>query len=180
MPHVEPRRALPRVIPWATSAVLLAACSSSGQQVVFTLDTGFQSAFPAHTQEISDVGLSAGWLHNQPPNDLRLLNVYAYSYKDIGGTGLISLAGDLQAECPREFKPHALNSVIFPANSDPPWLVVLAFTISRPGTYRLNQVRINYETNGHTGWQYQNINTKITVRNPPLPGLRPLPASAVC
>jgi hypothetical protein len=88
--------------------------------------------------------------------------------------------GVLSKECPSQFKPHSLRSVTFPPHADPPWLVVLAFTLDKPGVYRLNRVRIDYQTNGHSGWQYQNTNATITVKNPPLPGPRPLPPSAVC
>ncbi len=174
--------------------LLLVAGCSGGQQDVFTIDSGFQSAFPTQTLEVNDIGLSAGWLHNQsdhkvritsvrfvnPPKELHMLNVIAYSYKDTHGLGIISQGGVLSMECPKWFKPHGLPAATFPPNSDPPWLVILAFTMKKPGTYHLDRVRIDYQTNGHSGWQYQNTNATITVKNPPLPGPTPLPASAVC
>ncbi len=174
--------------------LLLVAGCSSGQQDVFTIDSGFRSAFPTHTLEVDDIGLSAGWLHNQtdhsvritsirflrPPAQLHILNVLAYSYKEVLGFGIISQAGVLEKECPNQFKPRALRSVMFPPHSDPPWLVVLAFTLNKPGVYHLNRVRIDYQTDGHYGWQYQNTNATITVKDPPIPGPRPLPPSAVC
>jgi hypothetical protein len=174
--------------------VLLAAGCAGGQQDVFTPFTGFTSTFPTQTLEVNDVGLSAGWLHNQsdhtvritsirfvdPPRALRMLNVLAYSYQDTYYTGIISQAGVLYEECPHEYKPHHLGSVTFPAKSDPPWLVVLSFALTEPGIYHLSKVRIDYVTDGHSGWQYQDTNATITVKNPPLPGPRPLPPSAVC
>jgi hypothetical protein len=190
------RRALRRVILPLTALVLLAACSSSsgGQQDVFQLAGGFTSGFPAHTYEVEDVGLSWGWLRNtssqvvrltsvrfaDPPPSLQLLNVTAYSYKETHDTGIISQAGVLPEVCPHEYRPHPIGVVTVPAHRNAAWLVVLAFTIGRPGVYHLNQVRIDYETAGHRGWQYQNINTTATVSNPPLPGPMPLPPSAVC
>jgi hypothetical protein len=177
----------------ALALLLLAAGCSGGQQEVFTIDSGFQSSFPTHTLEVTDIGLSGAWLHNQadhrvritsvrfvnPPKQLHMLNVLAYSYKDTHG-GVISEAGVLYKECPRQFKPHVLESVTFPPQSDPPWLAVLAFTLNKPGIYHLNRVRIDYQINGHSGWQYQNTNATITVKDPALPGATPLPASAVC
>ncbi len=173
--------------------LLLVAGCSGGQQDVFTIDSGFQSAFPTHPLEPEDIGLSAAWLHNRsdhsvritsvrfvhPPKALHMLNVLAYSYKDTVG-GIISQAGVLYRECPREFKPHGLDSVTFPPRSDPPWLVVLAFILNKQGTYHLNRVRIDYQTSGHAGWQYQNFNATFTVGGPPLPGPTPLPPSAIC
>ena len=185
------RRLLGLITPLAL--VLLAAGCSGGQQEVFTVFSGFRTSFPAQTLEPQDIGLSTGWLHNQsghrvritsvrfvnPPRQLRMLNVLAYSFNDIH-EGLISLEGVLYEECPKEFRPHALSSVTFPPHSDPPWLVVMAFTFDKPGKYHLNQVRINYVANGHPGWQYQDTNATVTVKNPPLPGPKPLPPSAVC
>jgi hypothetical protein len=186
-------RILPARIVILAVVLLATGCSSGGQQDVFNVFSGFTSTIPTQTLEINDIGLSEAWLHNQtgypvriisvrfvrPPKTLHLLNVYAYSYKDTH-YGLISQGGVLSKECPKNFKPHALNSVTFPGHHDPPWLVVLAFTLNKPGVYHLKQVRIDYVTNGHRGWQYQSTNATITVKNPPLPGPRPLPASAVC
>ena len=155
---------------------------------------GFTAGWPAQTQEVEDLGLSYGWLDNtsghavhltsvrfaSPPASLHMLNVTAYSYKDTHDTGIIGQMGVLPAECPHFYVPHPLSVVTVRAHSNATWLVVLAFTISRPGVYHLNRVRLDYVTNGRRGWQYQNINTTIMVTNPPLPGPRPLPASAVC
>jgi hypothetical protein len=44
----------------ALTLLLLAAGCSSGQQDVFTIDSGFQSAFPTQSREVNDIGLSAG------------------------------------------------------------------------------------------------------------------------
>jgi hypothetical protein len=190
------RRAPRRVILPLTALVLLAACSSpaGGQQVVFRVAGGYTTSWPAQTEEVEDTGLSWGWLDNttshtvrltsvrfaDPPPSLHLLNVTAYSYKDTHYTGIISQAGVLPKVCPREYRPHPISVVTVPPRRNAAWLVVLAFTISRPGVYHLNRVRIGYETSGHGGWQYQDINATITVKNPPLPGPRPLPPSAVC
>jgi hypothetical protein len=185
---------LSRVIPAALITILLAGCSSSGQQVVFRQGSGFSAGAPFQTQEVENVGLSWSWLDNissstvritsvrfaDPPASLHLLNVNAYSYKNPLLTGEIIQAGVLPDICPREFIPRPVTEVIVPAHRNADWLIILTFTISRPGVYRLNRVRINYEADGHAGWQYQNIFMTLKVSNPPLPGPRPLPPSAVC
>jgi hypothetical protein len=48
-------------------------------------------------------------------------------------------------------------------HSESPWNVVLAVTFARPGTYHLVRDKIVYTTRGHTGWQYQELDTTITV-----------------
>lgn len=156
---------------------------------------GFESRFPAHIDEVEDIGLPYSWLDNasdasvriaavrfsHSPAALRTLRVYAVSYKDTaGGEGIISQAGVLYKECPHLFQPHPVTVVNVGPHSNANWLVILSFTISQPGVYHLNHVRIDYTTQGHKGWQYQTINTTVTVKNPPLPGPRPLPRSAVC
>ncbi len=146
------------------------------------------------TQEVSDIGLTWGYLNNttdhpvhvisiqfaKPPSAVRLVNVLAYTWHDVHNIGILSEAGVLPRECPDEYKPHPLTAVTVAPHSNANWLVVVAFTISKPGVYVLNQVRIDYETQGHEGWQYQNVNLTITIRNPPLPGPTPLPRTSLC
>ncbi len=150
--------------------------------------------FPAQTDEVIDLGMTWGYLRNTSghpvhvlsvrfvpmPANLHMLNVLAYNWADLHNIGLYSEEGVLPKECPDEFKPHPLSVVTVAPNGDAAWLVVIAFTISKPGIYHVNQVRIDYETQGHKGWQYQNMNTTITIKNPPLPGPTPLPRSALC
>src|SRR5258706_12258830 len=52
--------------------------------------------------------------------------------------------------------------------------------ISKPGTYHLDKLRLSYWTNGSRGWQYEYLKITYKISNPPLPGQRPLPKSAVC
>ena len=51
---------------------------------------------------------------------------------------------------------------------------------SKPGRYYLKRIRIDYTTDGHQGWQYQDIDTTVVISDPPDPGPKPLPSSAVC
>lgn len=174
--------------------LLAVGCSSADGSDVFAIQSGYTTGFPTHTYEVNDVGLSWGWLHNTTdhpvhlisiqfapsPSSLHLLNVYAYSWADTHDTGILGQLGVLSIECPNEFRPHPLTVVTVGPHSNANWLVVIAFTIAKPGVYHLNQIRIDYETQGHEGWQYQNVNSTITVKNPPRPGPRPVPASSVC
>jgi hypothetical protein len=179
----------------AALALLAGGCSApAGGDPVFKMTGGYKFSFPIQVDEPGDIGLSVGWLDNttdaavhltgvrfaDPPAALHWINTLAYSYKDTHESGIIGNVGILQKECPRFYRPHPLSVVTVPAHANSRWLVVLAFTLSRPGRYHLPTVRIDYTTGGHHGWQYQNINTSVTVKNPPLPGPRPLPPSAVC
>jgi len=58
--------------------------------------------------------------------------------------------------------------------------VVISFSIAKPGFYHFNRVKIRYVTDGHRGWQYQNLETSYKVVNPPLPGPVPIPRSGIC
>jgi hypothetical protein len=44
----------------------------------------------------------------------------------------------------------------------------------------MNRIKLTYTTRGHRGWQYQNIDTSLTVVNPPMPGPVPIPRSGIC
>jgi len=59
-------------------------------------------------------------------------------------------------------------------------MVIVEFTISRPGTYHLRKLKVSYSTDGTRGWQYEYQRYTLKISNPPLPGPRPLPKSAVC
>jgi hypothetical protein len=179
----------------AASCLILAACapstSADGPKDVFAAVGGFDTTIPTQTLEINDIGidplrntthepvrvLSVTFL--SPPPQVHTLNVRAYNYKQ---TKQVTLggAGDLAKECPATYVPHAVNSFVTPSRSVTPYFIVIAFTISKPGRYHLAKLIVQYESGGHKGWQYQNINATIVVRNPPLPGPRPVPPSSEC
>ena len=99
------------------------------------------------------------------PAEVQTLYVRAYNYghtKDVA----IGAAGDLPKECPAQYVPHGISAFITPAHSDTPWFVVITFTISRPGRYNLPRLMIRYTTGGRVGWQYQNINATVVIRDP--------------
>jgi hypothetical protein len=176
------------------AGMLAAACASvpvTGMRAVFPESTGMNSRTPTKTDEINDIGFEPFYNRSSdpirlrsvtfvsPPAVLHVLNVRAYNYKQtkdvpIGG------AGDLAKECPHLFQPKPINSYVIPRRGASSWFVVIAFTISKPGRYYLRRVRIDYTAAGHHGWQYIDIDTTMIVTNPPDPGPRPLPPSAIC
>ena len=178
----------------ALAAMLICAgCASpqGGERDVFPASEGTTSVNPSHTDEINDIGLQL--LQNftkspirlrsvtlvSPPSSLHMLNVRAY---DVTQTKqyILGMLGVLTVECSDKFIPHPLDSFMIPAGRESPWFVVIAFTITKPGRYYLGKVRIDYTTDGHDGWQYQDIDTTMVIKNPPDPGPTPLPRSAVC
>ena len=52
------------------------------------------------------------------------------------------------------------------------WLIVIAFTIVKPGRCYLGRAKIDYTAGGQRGWQYQNLNTRIVIKTAP-PGTKP-------
>jgi hypothetical protein len=168
------------------------ATSTPPAAAVFLMAGGFiTTTMPVPTREIVDIGigplrnvtgtaarvLSVSFARAAP--EVHTLNVRAYNSNQTGATTLGGL-GDLSMECPTTYLPHSVSSYVTPAHSDTPWFIVIAFTISKPGRYYLGRLILRYRTGTREGWQYQNINATVIVKDPPRPGPRPLPASDVC
>lgn len=159
--------------------------------MVLAVQTGVTDGYTTNRLEVNDEGLpplhnltghrvrlvSAQWVNK--PAAVRILSVNAYTYAAVGH-GIISGEGNLPIACPNQYHPSPIGAAITPPHADSPWFVVIAFTITKVGTYRMNQLKISYVTRGRHNWQYQYLNTKITVVNPPLPGPVPVPRSAIC
>jgi hypothetical protein len=178
-----------------TSFLALVACTSTtsttSERIVFAVASGFTTTMPDHTREIIDIGIYP--LRNitgravrlvsvsfaNPPSEVHTLTVRAYNYNQTRDVTLGG-EGDLSKECPATFIPHDVSSIVTPAHKDTPWFIVIEFTISRPGSYYLGRLVLRYETGDRKGWQYQNINATVIVKDPPLPGPRPLGAAAGC
>jgi hypothetical protein len=152
----------------------MAGCvGGDGSHVVFTVGTNFNGTFPARTHELLDIGLPG--LHNASAHpvtitmvsfagdnsSLRIANVTAYNYEQVGN-GVISQTGDLPKEYAK-YVPHPLDDAVTPPHADSAWFVVIAFRVSQPGTFNLPRVRIDYTTDGHTGWQYQVLSTEMKI-----------------
>jgi len=159
--------------------------------VVLAVQTGITDGYLRNTRELIDIGLPI--LHNLTDHAVRLLsvqwvnqpaaakiiNVRAYRYDDLGH-GFLGDEGNLPIACPNEYIPHPVSAVITPPHSDSDWFVVVTFTMKRPGIYHFDRVKIRYVSDGHHGWQYQNLDTRYTIVNPPLPGPLPIPRSDIC
>jgi len=147
--------------------------------------------YTRNTDEVVDIGLPP--LHNLTghavrlpsvqwvgqPASARIISIYGSAYAALGH-GFIGAEGNLPIACPGEYQPVPVTSVVTPPHGDSRWFVVISFTIARPGFYHFNRVKIRYVTDGHRGWQYQNLETSYKVVNPPLPGPVPIPRSGIC
>jgi hypothetical protein len=69
--------------------------------------------------------------------------------------------------------------VITPPHCGSRWFVVISFSIAKPEFCHFNRVKIRYVTDGHRGWQYQNLYPSHKIVNPPLPGPVPIHRSRV-
>jgi len=161
------------------------------ERVVLAVQTGVTDGPTIHRDEVIDTGLPP--LHNLTGHPVRLLwvkwvhqpaaahiiSVYAYTYADVG-YGIVGGEGNLPVACPSQFHPSPVRAAVTPPHADSPWMVVITFSISKLGTYHMKRVKLGYVTDGHRGWQYQNLDTTFTVVNPPLPGPVPIPRSGIC
>jgi hypothetical protein len=155
------------------------------------VQTGVTDGPTIHRDEVFNTGLPP--LHNLTGHPVRLLwvrwvdqpaaarivSMYAYTYSSVG-YGVTGGEGNLPIACPDLFHPSAVTAAVTAPRADSRWFVVITFTISRVGVYHMNRVKIGYMTNGHKGWQYQNIDTTYAVVNPPMPGPVPIPRSGIC
>jgi hypothetical protein len=166
--------------------------AAGGEHDVFPASGGTTSVMTSNTDEINDLGmyplpnLAGSSIRIEsvtiasPPPGMRTLNVRAYDYDQTKNV-VIGGAGDLPTECPRQYKPHPIDSFITPPHAKKPsWFVVIEFTISKPGRYSLRRLRIDYTVDGRPGWQYFDVDTTVVIHGPPKPGPTPEPSSAVC
>jgi hypothetical protein len=155
------------------AGLLLAGCSpgpGSGQATVFATVTGFSQGGPATTIDTVDIGVAGsrnvtdysvrltGISLVSVPGSVHLTNVTAYP----PGPGIGIVDGNLRRRC-SQYKPYPITANITSPHSAARWNIVIAVTFTRPGRYDLRRVKINYDTNGHSGWQYQNLNTTMVI-----------------
>lgn len=172
------------IVTWL-SAVLIAGCAanSDGSDNVFVVQQGVTQGGPASTADIVDIGLPM--LHNMTAHavtlrwvrlaghvrGMRVLNVTAYQYSE-AGEGIAADLGDLRKHCRKEMTPYPVTRAVTRAHADSNWLIIIAITFSRPGRYTIRRAKIGYRTDGHLGWQYQNLDTTVNVHEAN-PGARP-------
>jgi hypothetical protein len=154
------------------AVVALAGCSSgSGEHAVFAVFAPSSDGGPATTVDMVDVALPT--LTNVTGSavtlrDISLVSVsraaHLRSVTVYGSEMKIALGrGDLLRYCRATDMPYPVAADVTPPHSDSPWNVMLAITFTKPGRYHLVRARLSYTTDGHSGWQDQNLDTTITV-----------------
>lgn len=173
------------VILVAASSCSSAAGRPAQQRVVFRLALEHTSG-PIRTDEILDIvtqfdnvtGMTirlSGMSLARPFRDVHVLGANVYNMLGAGGFPAVVL-GDMARECPGEYVPRPVGSLVVRPKQYSPWFGVIAIRISRPGIYVINRIRLSYVMNRQArGWQYQNTYLTLHVSNPPLPGPRPVP-----
>jgi hypothetical protein len=146
---------------------------------------GYTQSMPSTTINENDVAIPL--LHNLSSNSVRLRwvrltgvpkavrvdSVVAYKYGQVGAIAL-SQGNLLTGPCRQAMTPYPVPDVAAAPHSDSDWYVMIGFTITRPGRYHIQTTQIGYTTGGHNGWQYQNLDTIITVSKA-RPGAKPIP-----
>lgn len=139
------------------------------EQVVFREPVGGYFSGPARVQRILDLGFPV--LHNDsdhtvrivsvelvsPGPYVRLLSATAYLWAQTGVGQTVAAYGNLSKECPHLYIPHPLSAAVTRPHSDSAWTVILALRITRPGTYHIKRVRVEYLADGQRAWQYYNM-----------------------
>jgi hypothetical protein len=132
--------------------------------------TGFSQGGPATTIDTVDIGVPGS--RNVTGYRVKLTRVSLASvspsvhlrsvtaYPPGPGVGIVN--GNLLKRC-RQDKAYPVTADVTPPHSAAQWNIVIAVTFAKAGRYDLRQVKIYYLTNGHRGWQYQNLNTTMVV-----------------
>jgi hypothetical protein len=153
---------------------LAAGCSSGAgsERVVFTQYSGFSQGVVVTTVDILDIGLPYE-LQNltgsivkvravrlaDPPHGVRLISVTACG----PGPGPGMLTGNLLKYCRQTYTPYPVTDDVTAPHAGSPWRLVVAVVFTRPGTYLLRRVKLYYQVNGQSGWQYEYLNATIVV-----------------
>jgi hypothetical protein len=170
------------------AVILLAGCSpapGTGGSKAFATVTGFSQGGPASTIDTVDIGVpgsnnitghSVRWERVSlvsAPAAVHLRSVFAYG----PGPGVGVVFGNILKNCPED-KPYPVNAAVTPPHAETQWNIVLVITFAKPGRYDLHRVKIFYVTDGHRGWQYQNLNTTMIISAPRV-GEKPQPTWCV-
>jgi hypothetical protein len=174
------------------AAVLAVGCSAPSpapdgpEHVVFALNSGYTQG--SNERNIDEIDLGVTELHNTSghtvrirwlrvagaPRSLRMDSVVAYKYQGRGGLAITD-GNLLKGPCRRSMRPYPVTDAAVPPHQASGWFFILGFTITRPGRYYINRIKIGYTTQGHKAWQYQYLFTTfhITATRPdakPVPG----------
>jgi hypothetical protein len=118
-----------------------------------TLDLGFP---PIHNNSSQTVRLRSVQLVSPGPY-VQLLSATAYLWRQTQAADTTAAFGDLPKECPSQYVANPLKDAVTRPHSRSAWTVILTLRITRPGTYRVWRVKLNYWANGHPGWQYYDM-----------------------
>jgi hypothetical protein len=151
----------------------LLGCSGpgNGEATVLPLTIGCCDGGHATTIDTVDIGVPLG--RNVTGFSVRLEHVSlvpassavhldaVFTYPPGPGIGLVS--GNLIKGCPH-YKAYPVTAAVARPHAQMRWNLVIALTFVKPGRYDVRRVKISYLTDGHSGWQYQAVNTTIDVR----------------
>ena len=101
---------------------------------------------------------------------MRVRSITAYVFPSDGALGIGR--GNLLRYCRKTNRPYPVTAAVAAPHAYANWEIVIAFTIAKPGVYRVGRAKISYTVGGHSGWQYQNLNTTIRAVPAP-PGAKP-------
>jgi hypothetical protein len=176
------------------SAVAACASSSSPDGTERTIfgdsSIGGKLFYRVHTDEPVDLII---WFRNTSGQSARLrelslagasgavrtISANVYSLERIGYNPATAV-GILSKECPSKFVPKPVSSLTVPGHDESDWIGVIALRVTRPGTYLIQRIKFSYSEGTNRYWQYYNDPVSLMVSDPPMPGPRPLPPSAVC
>ena len=171
----------------ALAVALMSACSAGAgpdgpEKVVFKAVSGLRVGGPAPVGEILDLGapdfdnISDSTVRVRSvqlvsaPAAVRLVNVRAYLWQQVGVGWIEAAFGDLPKQCPREFTPHPVAGIVAKPRSNTEYMVIVALKFSKPGTYHLHKLKITYVADGKKGWQYQYFDRVIHAYRGHYPG----------
>jgi hypothetical protein len=162
------------------AAALAAGCSGpppwpvGPERVVFALNGGYKQW--GHATDINEIDLGVTELDNtsshtvrvrslgivNPPQALKLDSIVAYPY--IGHGGIAVTEGNLlKGPCRTSMPPHQVTDAIVLPHHLSHWFFIIGFTITKPGRYYINRIKIAYTTQGHRAWQYQYLFTTLHI-----------------
>jgi hypothetical protein len=175
----------------ALVAVILAAgCSEpppgpdGPERVVFVLNSGYKQW--GHVNDINEIDLGVTELQStsshavrirwlrivSPPKALKMDSVVAYPY--VGHGGIAVTEGNLlKGPCRRYMPPYPVTDALIRPHQLSGWFFILGFTLTKPGRYYINRIKIAYTTQGQKAWQYQYLFTTFYIKAA-RPGAKPI------
>jgi hypothetical protein len=160
---------------------LAAGCSApppgpdGPEHIVFALNGGYKQW--GHVTDINEIDLGVTELDNTsshtvrirslsivaPPRALKMDSTVAYKYQGHGGIA-VTEGNLLKGPCRNYMKPYPVTDAVIPPHHLSGWFFILGFTITKPGRYYINRIKITYITQGRKAWQYQYLFTTFYIK----------------